>query len=173
MRRGLLSGRAVPPARAILPLVLAATLASACAPRYVEREPGAEGGADGGEVVVGTVDEEGVFRADTVAAGTADTTAVERETVTTGTITPAEPAMATGYRVQVLADTDRADAEAFADRVGRSVDHPVYVEWSEPWWKVRVGDFLDRADAERVRERLVAEGIEGAWTVRTVVRAGP
>lgn len=155
------------PARAVL-VLLVALLAAACASRYEERRTA--GG--GGEVVVGTVDEEGVFRADTVAGDAADTTRVERETVTTGTIRPAEPATAVGYRVQVLADTDRANAESFADRVRRRVEHPVYVEWAEPWWKVRVGDFLDEGAAERLRERLVADGIEGAWTVRTTVRAG-
>lgn len=152
--------------RAVALLLLAG--AAACAPRYVDREP--EAGE--GEVVVGTVDAEGTFRADTLSAGTADTTRVERETVTTGTIRPVEPATTTGWRVQVFADTDRGNAEAFARRMERTVDAAVHVEWAEPWWKVRLGDFLDRDAAERLRERLVAEGVEDAWTVRTTVHAG-
>ena len=39
--------------------------------------------------------------------------------------------------------------------------------------KVRVGDFTSVEAAERLRERLVARGVEGAWTVRTSVRASP
>ncbi|MBW3660008.1 MAG: SPOR domain-containing protein [Gemmatimonadetes bacterium] len=158
--------------RAVVALALVGWAAWGCAPRYAERDPDA---ADPAEepVVVGRVEADGTYRADTLSGDLPDTTRVERATVTTGTVRPVSPSTTTGWRVQVLADPDRASAQAFAGRIERLVDQPVYVEWAEPWWKVRVGDFLDRGAAERLRERLVSEGVEGAWTVRTAVRSDP
>lgn len=155
--------------RAIPALALAAWIGAACVSRTVEPRTGEDE-----PVVVGRVEADGTFRSDTLGDGTADTTRVERETVTSGTIRPAVPSTANGWRIQVFADTDRARAEAFAREVTSRVDgHPVYVEWAEPWWKVRVGDFLSPDAAERLRQQLIADGVEGAWTVRTTVRAGP
>lgn len=148
---------------------LAAWALAGCAPRYAEPETEADE-----TVVVGRVDPDGTFRSDTLRGGAPDTVRVERESVTAGTIRPATPSTTTGWRVQVFADTDRERAERFARRVESMVgDEAVHVEWSEPWWKVRVGDFTSVDAAERLRERLVAEGVEGAWTVRTSVRANP
>lgn len=155
--------------RAVLAVALAGWVGTACATRTLEPRP------DGDEpVVVGRVDADGTYRADTLSSGRADTTRVERETVTSGTIRPAVPSTATGWRIQVLADTDRGRAEAFARQIESMVgDHSVYVEWAEPWWKVRVGDFQSPDEAENLRRHLVAGGIEEAWTVRTTVRIDP
>ncbi|MDX1660730.1 MAG: SPOR domain-containing protein [Gemmatimonadota bacterium] len=155
--------------RAILAGVLTTWALVGCATRPAEREADPDPA-----VVVGRVDADGNFRADTLRGAVPDTARVERRTVTAGTIRPAAPATTTGWRVQVFADTDREAAEAFARRVESIAgDEPVYVEWAEPWWKVRVGDFRRVEAAERLRDRLAAEGLDDAWTVRTTVRAEP
>lgn len=162
--------------RAAVALTLA--LAAACAPGYRQDEtPRTSPPGPTGEVVVGHVRPDGTLAVDTLAAGTADTARVERETVLTGTIRPRGgdgAALETGWRVQVLATPDRAIAERYAGGLGPLVDGaPVYVEWVDPWWKVRVGDFVAREPAERLRDRLAAQGVAEAWTVRTTIRTVP
>ena len=119
--------------------------AAACMPaRYREEAPPgdrsgaatadatARGAGPSGEgaTVVGHVSPDGALVADTLARATPDTARVERETVVTGEIRPAdeletdrpvpageEPAtLATGWRVQVYASRDESDAAGEATR---------------------------------------------------------
>jgi hypothetical protein len=124
--------------------------------------------------VVGHVSPEGTLVADTLAHSLPDTARVERETVVTGEIRPAV-GLATGWRVQVFASRARPEAEIEATRVERAIDDPapVYVEWDDPWYKVRVGDFPDRGAAERLREHVAGLGWPGAWAVQTTIRTTP
>lgn len=161
-------------------LVVAGLLAGACAPAYREdgRPRGRATAADSGLTVVGHVTPSGELVADTLASDLPDTAGVQRETVMTGAVRPRldpdGPALATGFRVQVLATPDRAIAERYARGLETVVGgEPVYVEWVDPWWKVRVGDFAIRQAAERLRTRLVSEGIAEAWTVETTIRTAP
>ncbi|HET9333999.1 MAG TPA: SPOR domain-containing protein [Gemmatimonadota bacterium] len=142
-----------------------------------------------GATIVGHVSPDGALVADTLARSTPDTARVERETVVTGEIRPAveletdrpavagdEPAtLATGWRVQVYASRDETEAAGEATRVRDALagEAPVYVERDAPWYKVRVGDFGDRAAADRLRERLAGLGWPAAWAVRTTIRTAP
>ncbi len=125
------------------------------------------------QTLVGSVSADGTLHADTLAGAQSDTSRVVRETVVTGAIrsTIGVGPLATGYRVQVFAARDR---DVAADAVGRlreqQVADPVYMEWVDPWYKVRVGDFTDRESAERLRDRLVELGFPEAWIVRTTIR---
>ena len=150
-----------------------------------------DGGASdaAGATVVGRVTPDGTLIADTLARPVPDTTRVERETVVTGEVRPAaeletappttaQPegeVLATGWRVQVFASRSQADASAAATRVRDALGDraPVYVERDDPWFKVRVGDFADRAGAEMLRERLTEIGWPDAWAVRTTIRTLP
>lgn len=179
---------------------LALLLVAGCAGAYGERPPetrapGTRETASGsrppedGRTVVGHVDAEGRLHADTLAGTADDTTRVDRETVVTGIVGGAEggarPAARNpagsgapardegfmGYRVQVFAAREGPLAEGFADRLReRLPDDPVYVEWEEPWHKVRAGDFTSREEAERLRALLIDMGFVEAWTVRTAIR---
>ena len=182
-------------------LVAILVTATACMPaRYREEpppddRPGADGaartaGAAGGDAtVVGHVSPDGTLVADTLVASTPDTARVERETVVTGEIRPAAeleterpvaageaPAtLATGWRVQVYASHEQPEAVAEASRIREALGGgvAVYVERDDPWYKVRVGAFGDRASADGLRERLVASGWPEAWAVRTTFRTAP
>jgi cell division septation protein DedD len=152
------------------------------------RETGAATPA-AGATIVGRVAPDGTLVADTLARGAPDTARVERETVVTGEIRPAaeletEPpavagpengTLATGWRVQVFASqsADEAAAEATRARDALGDGVPVYVERDDPWFKVRVGDFADRAAADRLRERLAGQGWPEAWAVRTTILTSP
>ncbi|HYO46706.1 MAG TPA: SPOR domain-containing protein [Gemmatimonadota bacterium] len=148
-----------------------------------------EGAGSEGATVVGHVSPDGALVADTLEESQPDTARVERETVVTGEIRPAteletvQPAtvgaeagvLATGWRVQAFASRAEAEASAAATRVQDALGDqtPVYVERDDPWFKVRVGDFSDRAAADLLRERMAGLGWPDAWAVRTTIRTTP
>lgn len=159
-------------------------LAVACVGPYTERPaPTAErppsteredpAAPPAGATVVGHVTPDGRFHPDTGTAA-AEPAPVERRTVVTGTVRTAPTLgapLATGYRVQVFAAPDQPTAAAVARRLeGRLERQPVYIERADPWFKVRVGDFATREEAERLRARLVEMGYAEAWTARTTIR---
>ncbi len=74
-----------------------------------------------------------------------------------------------GWRVQISAFSNLVDADARARAARSRFTEPVYVEYEPPFYKVRVGDFLTRAEAESMATRARAEGYEGAWVVETLV----
>jgi cell division septation protein DedD len=143
--------------------------------REVDAPPTGVTGASG-QTVIGSVAADGTVHADTLAGARSDTSRVVRETVVTGAVrsTAGVGTLATGYRVQVFAARDR---DVAADAVRRlreqQVSDPIYMEWVDPWYKVRVGDFADRESAERLRRRLVELGFPEAWIVRTTLRTVP
>lgn len=166
--------------------LIAGTVLVSCAGPY--REPG-EGSGDGAAersstedaepdyTVVGTIEPDGTLTADTLVGEVADTSSVERETVYTGPVRQPESTqqtLATGYRVQVFAARDQSAVEEVVDRLEKSAPgHPIYVEWVDPWYKVRVGDFANRDDAEALKRELVDLGFPDAWAVQTTIRTVP
>lgn len=86
--------------------------------------------------------------------------------------TPVEGApvpMRMGFRVQLIAAADRVEAETFAREARARLGVAVHVDFEAPYYKVRAGDFLDRADALAMRDRARANGYEGAWVTATRV----
>jgi hypothetical protein len=74
-----------------------------------------------------------------------------------------------GYRIQVVASTIREEADGIADVVKGLVPIPVYIEFSEPFYRVRVGDFRTKDEAEKIRRKLVDYGFDSAWIVETAI----
>lgn len=160
-----------------------------------EAEPAAAdppAAAPTGDTVVGHVTPDGRFHQGPDSA-TAEPVPIDRRTVVTGTVRSAAPetapsemapseaapgaaepdpaSPAPGYRVQIFAARDQATAEGVARRLEERVaDQPVYVEEDDAWFKVRVGDFTTREEAEGLRARLIGMGYAEAWTARTTIR---
>ena len=67
---------------------------------------------------------------------------------------------ANGYRVQVFSSNVQRVAKNDAFKIERQIreifpDQTVYVNYSSPFWKVRVGDFISHAQAQSFRSKLI------------------
>ncbi len=70
-----------------------------------------------------------------------------------------------GYRIQVLGTTEKAAADSARFYLLETYpDLPVYVSYEVPIYRVRVGDFIDRAEANRWLEILRSD-FRGAFIV--------
>jgi cell division septation protein DedD len=108
---------------------------------------------------------------------------VEPETIEPSVEVPVEPASqgerradtietARGWRVQLAAAGARSDADRVAREASARLGVKCYVDFEAPLFKVRAGDFVDRAEALRLRDRARANGYDGAWIVTTEVVSG-
>jgi rare lipoprotein A len=75
-----------------------------------------------------------------------------------------------GFRVQLMAVAELARANTLATEAGQRLGVPVHVVAEGQHFKVRAGDFTDRADAVRMSERAKALGYDGAWVVNDEVQ---
>lgn len=63
------------------------------------------------------------------------------------------PKVRAGYRVQVFDDNNVRSAQRDAQSCKKQIEshfpeYPVYVTFSSPYWRVKVGDFKTRGEAE-------------------------
>ncbi len=97
-----------------------------------------------------------------------------------------------GYRVQLITVTQKENAEKFGkdfkekwneaalDKENDDAYHyreeiPVYIEFYDPYWKLRVGNFKSRSDAQYALKYIKLLGYKDAWIVPTtiLVKEGP
>jgi len=105
-----------------------------------------------------------------VASATTETTSTA--TVTAPKQKPQEKAVQTmmGYRVQIFATLKKENAQRVANKAKKVLSKPVYIEYIPPFYKVRVGDFKNRQDAEEYKEYLRANGYPDAFVVETEIK---
>jgi len=72
-----------------------------------------------------------------------------------------------GYRVQILQTRDPEEARTAQSDAIIALDAEVYAVFDSPYYKVRVGDFTSRYEAELFLENVIRKGYKGAWIVRT------
>ena len=75
-----------------------------------------------------------------------------------------------GFRVQVLSTQDLNEANHLMIELSSLFGNEVYIVFDSPNYKVRVGNFRSRGNAEKARQRIVALGHRAAWIIRTRVR---
>ena len=75
-----------------------------------------------------------------------------------------------GFRVQIFATQDRNKADQLQEELALKFDEKIYIIFEAPNYKLRVGDFLDRDDAELLRMRLVSSNFPSSWIVRTRIQ---
>ena len=81
-----------------------------------------------------------------------------------------------GFRVQLFATKDIESAtiakkEAEFVFIGDSLN--IYIEFDSPYYKLRIGDFKERDDAEAFREIAREKGYPSSWIVKTKVWSNP
>jgi hypothetical protein len=64
-----------------------------------------------------------------------------------------EPVL-TGFRIQVFAGTDRAAAQKIKNEIAANYNEPAYMIYEAPYFKVRVGDFRNRIEAQQTFHAL-------------------
>ena len=75
----------------------------------------------------------------------------------------------TGWSVQVFAGRSKDVASRMQDQLQSAVSEKVYVDYVEPYYKVRVGDCEEREECDALQRRLRGLGSASAWVVpRTI-----
>jgi hypothetical protein len=64
------------------------------------------------------------------------------------------PVTTQGYRVQIGAYQSEMTANSMADRAHGSLGRSVYVQYIAPYYKVRVGNFMDKYSATQYKNQL-------------------
>ncbi|MEJ5307419.1 MAG: SPOR domain-containing protein [candidate division WOR-3 bacterium] len=71
----------------------------------------------------------------------------------------------TEYKVQIFATYDEAKAYKVRDEAKAKFTEDVYVEYIPPYYKVRIGHFKTKEDADRFRDLVKDKGYSDAFTV--------
>lgn len=76
------------------------------------------------------------------------------------------PEEVSGFRVQIVTTTSIDEANR-KKSLGESLfpDEWFYLEYDQPTFKIRAGNFLTRFEAERFRSQIAERGFSGAWVV--------
>jgi len=74
-----------------------------------------------------------------------------------------------GYRVQLIQTTDPEEAKNVQRDALLRFDADVYRVFDPPFYKVRVGDFANWYDAEKLQKQAIQKGFREAWVIRTKV----
>ena len=77
--------------------------------------------------------------------------------------------IAFGFRVQLYSTTDYYEAMAVRDEAGTKLGDDIYVDYEQPYYKVRAGNFTDREKAEETRRIAKSTGYADAWIIQTNV----
>lgn len=76
------------------------------------------------------------------------------------------------FRVQIVAlESEMSAQDAQRTAESRLKPLPVYIEWVDGMYKVRVGDCQTRPEAEKVLRRCRESGYPDAWIVTSALRA--
>ncbi len=81
-----------------------------------------------------------------------------------------------GYRIQILSTKDLESAtraKTIAEEQFSDIQVKFYLEFDSPYYKVRMGDFKSRENAEDIREVVRSRGYPKSWIVKTKVWSHP
>ena len=92
----------------------------------------------------------------------------------TMTASGAPPETTAGFRVQVLTTQDIDQAVQLRDTLSMTLQEDwVYVIHDAPYYKVRVGNYIDRPSANKTVKTLIEKGYTTAWVVPDQVLKKP
>ncbi|MFQ5708296.1 MAG: SPOR domain-containing protein [bacterium] len=81
----------------------------------------------------------------------------------------AADSVVTGYRVQLIQTSDPEEAREVQKGAILRFDADVYRVFDAPFYKVRVGDFVNWYDAQKLQKVAIAKGYREAWVIRTKI----
>lgn len=81
----------------------------------------------------------------------------------------AKKSTAPGYRVQLFSTTDYYAALRARNEALIRFDREIYFDFESPYYKIRMGDFINRQEAEAVKDQARQFGYHEAWVVQTIV----
>jgi len=79
------------------------------------------------------------------------------------------PATILGFRIQIFASSTENNASRVADDARVSFTQNVYVQYGAPYYKVRIGDFLTKEEAQIVKHQALQLGYRGTFVVETMI----
>lgn len=74
-----------------------------------------------------------------------------------------------GFRIQIFAGTDSISALSVQNRVDMAVNDPVYLIHEGGLFKIQVGDYPYRMDADNMKMTLNNKGYDGAWVAKRMI----
>jgi len=74
-----------------------------------------------------------------------------------------------GFRIQIFTTTVMGTALSLKDSLNKRFTVNLYLQHDAPYYKLRVGDFLKREDADSMLEKIIAYGYKEAWIVRSEI----
>jgi len=75
-----------------------------------------------------------------------------------------------GYRIQIFfTDSYIRAQEALLNAMASILNQPVHLSFDAPYYKIRVGNFLNRDEAENFLNNTLKNSFPDAWIVRTMV----
>jgi len=83
----------------------------------------------------------------------------------------AEAALQPGFRIQLVATRDEQEARQARMDALLNFSRRVYLIYDNPYYKLRLGDCLSRADADSLQQLAIEKGFVSAWVVRTMVNS--
>jgi hypothetical protein len=79
-----------------------------------------------------------------------------------------------GYRLQVLNSHGREEAfKAKADLAQLFPDQKVYVLYQSPYFKVRIGNFIEKSDAVLFKDQMAKKYPQNAYIVEDIIEYTP
>jgi len=86
----------------------------------------------------------------------------------------AVPETIPGFRIQVLFTPEIEEATQIRDSLNASLPEEwVYVVFDSPYYKVRIGNFAERYEAQALLRRIIAIGFNEAWIVPDKIVKNP
>ena len=74
-----------------------------------------------------------------------------------------------GYRVQIVISQNEQELQDVKIEIEKSIDEKTYIIFELPNYKLRVGNFLNRKEAESFQKKIVRLGYRTAWVVPTMI----
>ena len=74
-----------------------------------------------------------------------------------------------GYRVQIVISQNEQELKDVKTEIEKSINEQTYIIFELPNYKLRVGNFLNRKEAENFQKKIARLGYRTAWVVPTMI----